>query len=61
MVVRHLSELISATDGGEKRQVLLRRPGASRAPVRGGVLIIHSLNSFARGMMGSAGTSKESS
>ena len=30
MVVRHLSELISATDGGENRQVLLRRPGASR-------------------------------
>ena len=35
MVVGHLSELISATVGSEKRHVWLRRPRASRALVRG--------------------------
>ena len=57
MVVRHLSELISSPNGSEKRQVWLRRPGASRALVRGRVLIIYSLKSIASGMLGSAETS----
>ena len=58
MVVGHLSELISTPDGIEKRQVWLRRPGASRAPVRGRVLVIHSLKSIASGMLGNAETPK---
>ena len=58
MVVRHLSELILAPDGSEKRQVWLRRLGASGELVLGRVLIIHSLKSFTGGRLGSAETSR---
>ena len=59
MVVGHLSELISATVGSEKRHVWWRRPRASRAPVRWhGLLVIHSVKSFTSGMLGIAETSK---
>ena len=53
MVIRHLSELLFTPNGSEKGQVWLRRPGASQAPVRGGVLIIHCLKSITCGMLGS--------
>ena len=58
MVVNHRSELVSIPDGIEKRLVWLRRPGAFLAPVRGGVVLIHSLMSFTIGMLDSAETSK---
>ena len=58
MVVRHLSKLISAPDGSEKSQGWLRRPSASRAFVRGKVLIIHCPKSNPSGMLGSAETSE---
>ena len=44
--------------GGEKYHVWVRRPGASRAPVRGGVSIIHSPKSFTSGISGNAEESK---
>ena len=58
MMVRHLFVVICTLNGSMKRQVWLRRPGASRAPMRGGVLIIHSLEWIASGMLGSVETSK---
>ena len=58
MMVRHLGELISTPNGSEKRQLWLRRPGAFRATVRRGALIIHSLMSFTSGMLGIVEISK---
>ena len=58
VVVSHLSELVPTLDGCEKCHVGVRRPGASRAPLRGGVWIPHSSKSFTSGMLGSAETIK---